>query len=104
MRRRRYILLTLTVLGLAGAAVSATGASSKADGSGTVYKWVDDKGVVHYGDSIPEEYAQSARTLLNSQGVEVGHVAGGKNPAQQAEAAKAFRGSGGQNEFVETEL
>jgi hypothetical protein len=89
MRRRRYILLTLTILGMAAAAVSANGASSKPDGSGTVYKWVDNKGVVHYGDSIPEEYAQSARTMLNSQGVEVGHIEGGKSPAQQAEAAKA---------------
>jgi hypothetical protein len=54
-----------------------------------VYKWVDDKGVLHYGDSIPPEYAQKERTLLNKQGVEVGRVEGGKSPAQLAEQQRA---------------
>jgi hypothetical protein len=36
-----------------------------------VYKWVDDKGVIHYGDSIPSEYSQRESHVLNSQGVEV---------------------------------
>jgi hypothetical protein len=35
------------------------------------YKWVDDKGVIHYGDSIPSEYSQRESHVLNSQGVEV---------------------------------
>jgi len=35
------------------------------------YKWVDDKGVIHYGDSIPSEYSQRESRVLNSQGVEV---------------------------------
>jgi uncharacterized protein DUF4124 len=53
-----------------------------------VYRWVDEKGEVHYGDSVPSQYAQSERSVLNSQGVEVGHVEGGKNAVQQAEQAK----------------
>ncbi len=33
------------------------------------YKWVDDKGVTHYGETIPAEYASKDRTLLNKSGV-----------------------------------
>ena len=41
------------------------------DKSKQVYKWVDDKGVTHYGDNIPAEYSQRESHVLNSQGVEV---------------------------------
>jgi hypothetical protein len=37
----------------------------------TAYKWVDENGVTHYGDSVPSEYSQREHTVLNSQGVEV---------------------------------
>ncbi|HVN33963.1 MAG TPA: DUF4124 domain-containing protein [Casimicrobiaceae bacterium] len=36
-----------------------------------VYKWVDDKGVVHYTDTLPPEAVDKARIELNKQGVEV---------------------------------
>ena len=35
------------------------------------YKWVDEKGEIHYGDTIPSEYSQRESHVLNSQGVEV---------------------------------
>lgn len=35
---------------------------------GGIVKWVDDKGVTHYGDSIPPEYANHSNTLLNKSG------------------------------------
>src|SRR4051812_23656432 len=35
------------------------------------YKWVDENGVTHYGDSVPAEYSQREQRLLNSQGLEV---------------------------------
>lgn len=73
--------LTLVLgTGAAGAADSSSGAK--------VYRWTDEKGVVHYGDSVPSEYTQTERSVLNSQGVEVGHLEGGKNAAQQAEQAR----------------
>jgi len=56
---------------------------------GTVYKWTDEKGIVHYGDSIPPEYAQGERSMLNSRGVEVGHIEGTNNAAAVAERARA---------------
>jgi hypothetical protein len=59
-----------------------------ASSPGTVYKWIDDKGVIHYGDSIPPEYAQGERSVLNSHGVEVGHVEGANNATAVAEKAK----------------
>ncbi len=51
----------------------------------SVFKWTDEKGVVHYGDSVPLQYSQSERSVLNNQGVEVGHVEGSGNNAATAE-------------------
>ncbi|MFI4913871.1 MAG: DUF4124 domain-containing protein [Steroidobacterales bacterium] len=62
---------------------------SGASKGGQVYKWTDDKGVVHYGDSVPPEYAQSQRSVLNSQGVEIDRVEGRLNAAQAAEQQRA---------------
>lgn len=33
-----------------------------------LYKWVDDKGVTHYGETIPQEYANRDRSELNKSG------------------------------------
>jgi hypothetical protein len=33
------------------------------------YKWVDEKGVTHYGDTIPPEYRDRANTEINQGGV-----------------------------------
>ena len=32
------------------------------------YRWVDEHGVVHYGDTIPPQYARNSRQILNSEG------------------------------------
>jgi len=68
--------------------VCAGGAICWADAP-AAYKWVDDQGVVHYGDSIPPQYAQKESTLLNKQGVPIGHKEGSKSAAEQAAAADA---------------
>jgi len=52
------------------------------------YRWVDEQGVVHYGDSIPPQYAEKAHELLNKQGVQVGHEDAQKTPEQLAEEAR----------------
>ena len=44
-------------------------ASSSKSANTTTYKWVDEKGVTHYGDSVPAQYSQREQTLLNAQGV-----------------------------------
>ena len=95
MHNRRYRLgmamgIAAALTGAPGIACVAAAANSPSTSSASpVYRWVDEKGVVHYGDSIPSQYAQSERSVLNGQGVEVGHVEGGKNAAQQAEQTRA---------------
>jgi hypothetical protein len=59
--------------------------NSSKSGSGSVtYRWVDEKGVVHYGDSVPPQYAQQERTILNKEGVPVGRLAAPKTAAELA--------------------
>jgi hypothetical protein len=62
-------------------AAHAAGNKSKEE---TVYKWVDEKGVVHYGDSVPAQYSKQERRVLNEQGVEVGRLEAQKTEAQAA--------------------
>jgi hypothetical protein len=38
------------------------------------YKWVDDKGVVHYGDRVPPEFNDKANSVMNRQGVTTGRT------------------------------
>ncbi|OGS92508.1 MAG: hypothetical protein A2061_10790 [Gallionellales bacterium GWA2_59_43] len=54
----------LLVVLFAGLAISLP-ASAK------LYKWVDDKGTTHYGETIPPEYANRDRAELNQAGREV---------------------------------
>jgi hypothetical protein len=77
-----------TKLAFALTCVGAWGAACWAD-TPAAYKWVDDQGVVHYGDSIPPQYAQKESTLLNKQGVPIGHREGAKSAAELAVAADA---------------
>jgi hypothetical protein len=87
MLRWRNILVSLVALCAAVAAAAA--ASPSANSPSKTYRWVDEKGVVHYGDSVPAEYAQKERAVLNSQGVEVGHIQGSKSGAELAQQAQA---------------
>lgn len=52
-----------------------------------VYKWVDENGVVHYGDSIPARYAELPKEVVNDHGVTVANLAG-KKTAEQIEAER----------------
>ncbi len=53
---------------------------------GKAYRWVDKNGVTHYGDTIPAEYSQQARTQLNGLGVPVQQYPRQLTPAEAAEA------------------
>ncbi|HEY6514964.1 MAG TPA: DUF4124 domain-containing protein [Steroidobacteraceae bacterium] len=75
------ILVLACVAGPAFAQSSTPGA--------VAYRWVDEHGVVHYGDTIPPKYARNSRQILNSQGVEIGHIDAEKSPAQLAAEAHA---------------
>lgn len=54
-----------------------------------VYKWVDENGLVHYGDHIPAKYAEQSKEILNDQGIRVGIIEGRKTPEELA--AEAMR-------------
>ena len=83
--KRPLLAVLLGAAALLAAAAYAAPSSSKQ--GGIAYKWVDEQGVVHYGDHIPPQYAQQDREVLNSQGVPVGHVEAAQTPEQTAAAA-----------------
>lgn len=49
-----------------------------------VYRWTDADGQLHYGDSIPPEYAEYPKDILNDHGVTVDNLEG-KKTAEQLE-------------------
>jgi multidrug efflux pump subunit AcrA (membrane-fusion protein) len=86
-----HMRLPSPALALLLALVCAAGSASaqNSDKGGVVYRWVDEHGIVHYGDTVPPKYARDQRELLNSQGVVIGHVDAEKTPAQLAAEARA---------------
>lgn len=53
-----HILLSLSIV--AGSACAE---------SGKIVKWVDEKGVTHYGDVVPPQYSGRDSTVINRQGM-----------------------------------
>ena len=89
MRQHLAWLLVLAVaLPSLGGAQQRGAVSTPHGPGGKLYRWTDDKGVVHYGDSVPPEYAKQDRSVLNNQGVNVGFEQGEVTPEQRAEKAR----------------
>jgi len=74
----RFFLITFLLLAVSGGAALA-------DTPQKLYRWVDKEGVVHYGDSVPPEYAEVEKQVLNDAGVTVGVLHGKKTPEEIAE-------------------
>ena len=68
---------------LLGVSVTAAARQDK-----PVYKWTDEDGVVHYGDSVPAEYAERPKEVLNDQGIAVSRIEGKKTDEQRAQEAR----------------
>lgn len=66
----RILLPAVLLALLTGVADAQSGTNKK------LYRWVDRNGQVHYGDSIPPEYAEQDREVLNRQGLPVGQEQG----------------------------
>jgi hypothetical protein len=67
-----------------------TGVATAASDTGRkLYRWVDKTGLVHYGDSIPPEYAEQDRDVLNKHGVAVGREEGIVTPEEANAKAAA---------------
>lgn len=79
----RSLTMLLSVLLLALIAGAADAQSDKKK----LYRWVDKNGQVHYGDSVPAEYAEQDREVLNRQGVPVGREEGTITPEEAAAKA-----------------
>lgn len=85
---RLIATLATAAFGVA-ALVPAPAHAANGDHGPLVYRWVDEKGIVHYGDRIPPQYAQQDTTVLNREGVVVNRVAAPKTAAELAQAARA---------------
>jgi hypothetical protein len=80
----KMLLPAVTLALLAGAA-----GAQQSDKDKKLYRWVDKNGQVHYGDSVPAEYAEQDREVLNRQGVPVGREEGTITPEEAAAKAAA---------------
>src|SRR3984893_8520067 len=69
------ILCAVMLLASPGFAAGAGASNGR-----TLYKWVDEQGVTHYGDRIPPEYAGQEQHVMNSQGVEINRLEAQKTP------------------------
>ena len=79
--------MRITLVAIAGILLAAHGTA--VGQNGRVYKWVDDEGVTHYGDSIPAEFADFPKEVINDQGVVVNHLEGKKTDEQLAAEERA---------------
>jgi hypothetical protein len=58
--------------------------ASLGDSGQKLYRWVDNKGNVHYGDSVPAEYAEVEKQVVNEHGVTVDVLRGKKTDEELA--------------------
>ncbi|MDH4049806.1 MAG: DUF4124 domain-containing protein, partial [Gammaproteobacteria bacterium] len=74
----RFVLITFGCFLLVS--LAATAAETQ-----KLYRWVDADGIVHYGDSIPAEYADIERQVVNDHGITVDIMRGKKSEEEIAE-------------------
>ncbi|MCB1625690.1 MAG: DUF4124 domain-containing protein [Pseudomonadales bacterium] len=87
MRALVLALATTTLLGT----LTVASAQSRPEDNKRTYKWTDERGVTHYGDVVPPQYATREQHVLNTQGVEVARTAAQKTPEEQATEAAQQR-------------
>ena len=80
------IALTVALVLFGTASVHADTASGR-----RLYKWVDSQGQIHYGDHVPDEYANQEQHVFNHQGVEVDRIDAQKTPEQAAAEAQRIQ-------------
>jgi hypothetical protein len=79
LKNAAWLLCALTLLAPYGIAAGGGAATGR-----TLYKWVDEQGLTHYGDHIPPEYAAQEHSVINSQGVEISSLEAQRTPEQLA--------------------
>lgn len=78
MRKRLYIIVVALLASFAAHAAETNH-----------YRWVDADGIVHYGDTIPAEYAELPKQIVNDYGVTVNNLAGKKTDEEIAADRRA---------------
>ena len=73
----------------ATALISLISLAASAAETERVYKWVDETGQIHYGDSIPAEFSELPKQVLNDHGITVDHLEGRKTEEQRAAEKRA---------------
>ncbi len=75
----KKFLATIAVLIILPLAASASENTQK------LYRWVDSDGIVHYGDTIPAEFTDLERHVVNNHGITVGVMRAKKTAEEIAE-------------------
>jgi len=73
MRKMNFIIVLLLL---------APFANAQKDATKGYFKWVDEDGVVHYGDSVPAKYRDLPKEVVNDYGVQIDYLEGKKSPEQ----------------------
>jgi len=71
--------------GLTALLLFLTSAATLAAETQKLYRWVDKDGVVHYGDSVPAEYAEIEKHVVNDHGITVDVMRGKRTEEEIAE-------------------
>ena len=78
----RVIFQPMRLLLVATASIILVPLAGTATEDQKMYRWVDDNGVVHYGDSVPARFADTEKQVLNSRGVTI-DIMRGKMTAEE---------------------
>jgi Domain of unknown function (DUF4124) len=70
---------------IAAFVLPSDGAAQGRQDTRKLYSWKDEHGNVHYSETIPPEYANRDREILNQHGVRVGSEEGEITPEERAE-------------------
>jgi hypothetical protein len=81
MSMRREAIVLLIGLGFGFGLADAAGAAK-------IFKWVDEKGVTHYGGAIPPEYKDQASTEMSKHGLTVRKIDAATTGGEQKKAAE----------------
>ena len=81
---RRIVITFITVL------LAPSLCFAQASQQGAAYRWVDENGVVHYGDHIPVEAAELEKQVVNDAGVTVDVMRGKKTQEELAAERQAL--------------
>ena len=85
------VAFALTALAVGRADAASSGSRNSPDKDDVAYKWIDEKGVTHYGDYVPPEYAKRERAVLNEEGVVIRRLDAEKTAEQRAAEARQQR-------------